>query len=107
MAKEALRPHAEHLVRADFVVLAIDWRTAVFTATVGVAPRETDAASGLLNSSRQIGVSLGLAALVTFAERPTSRAEQADDHLLPGIDRQSRNTITVLHPVPGDAADSY
>jgi hypothetical protein len=37
---------------------------------------------------------------------PPARAEQADDRdLLPGIDRQSRNTITVLHPVPAGAAD--
>jgi hypothetical protein len=37
---------------------------------------------------------------------PPSWAEQADDRdLLPGIDRQSRNTITVLHPVPAGAAD--
>jgi dienelactone hydrolase len=27
MVKEALGPHAEHLVRAGFVVLAVDWRT--------------------------------------------------------------------------------
>jgi len=27
MVKEALRPHAEYLVRAGFVVLAIDYRT--------------------------------------------------------------------------------
>jgi hypothetical protein len=73
MVKEALRPHAEYLVRAGFVVLAIDWRTAVSTATVGVAPRETEAASGLLNSSLQIGASLGLAALVTVAHNRTDQ----------------------------------
>src|SRR5919108_4213283 len=27
MVKEALSPHAEYLVRAGFVVLAVDWRT--------------------------------------------------------------------------------
>jgi len=27
MVKEALGPHAEYLVRAGFVVLAVDWRT--------------------------------------------------------------------------------
>jgi hypothetical protein len=73
MVKEALRPHAEYLVRAGFVVLAIDWRTAVSTATVGVAPREAGAASGQLNSSRQIGALLGLAALVTVAHNRTSQ----------------------------------
>ncbi|MFE9381520.1 MFS transporter [Streptomyces sp. NPDC006855] len=40
----------------------------VSTATVGVAAEETGTASGLLNSSRQIGASLGLAALGTAAE---------------------------------------
>jgi hypothetical protein len=35
----------------------------VSIATAGVAPQEAGMASGLLNSSRQIGASLGLAAL--------------------------------------------
>lgn len=39
----------------------------VSTATVGVASRETGTASGLLNSSRQLGASLGLAVLGTAA----------------------------------------
>jgi predicted MFS family arabinose efflux permease len=39
----------------------------VATATAGVAPHESGTASGLLNSSRQIGASLGLAALGTAA----------------------------------------
>ncbi|MBQ0826584.1 MFS transporter [Streptomyces tagetis] len=43
----------------------------VSTATAGVAPEETGTASGLLNSSRQIGASLGLAALGTAAEHRT------------------------------------
>jgi EmrB/QacA subfamily drug resistance transporter len=44
----------------------------VATATAGVAPHESGTASGLLNSSRQIGASLGLAALGTAAnEAPT------------------------------------
>lgn len=43
----------------------------VSTATVGVAPHETGTASGLLNSSRQIGASLGLAALGTIAQHRT------------------------------------
>jgi MFS family permease len=45
----------------------------VSTATVGVAPRETGTASGLLNSSRQIGASLGLAALATVAHNRTGQ----------------------------------
>jgi hypothetical protein len=37
MVREALRPHAEYLVRVGFVVLAIDWRAVVSTTTAGVA----------------------------------------------------------------------
>ncbi|MEW9550374.1 MFS transporter [Nonomuraea sp. NPDC050783] len=40
----------------------------VSTATAGVAPHESGTASGLLNSSRQLGASLGLAALGTAAQ---------------------------------------
>ncbi|MGW5351729.1 MFS transporter [Streptomyces sp. NPDC004031] len=43
----------------------------VSTATTGVAPGEAGTASGLLNSSRQIGASLGLAALGTAAQHRT------------------------------------
>ena len=43
----------------------------VSVATAGVAPHETGTASGLLNSSRQIGASLGLAALGTAAYHRT------------------------------------
>ncbi|WP_314219547.1 MFS transporter [Streptomyces zaehneri] len=43
----------------------------VSTATAGVAPHEAGTASGLLNSSRQIGASLGLAALGTAAGHRT------------------------------------
>ncbi|MEU6409380.1 MFS transporter [Microbispora sp. NPDC046933] len=46
----------------------------VSAATVGVAPGETGSASGLLASSRQIGASLGLAALGTAAHARTGRA---------------------------------
>ncbi len=48
----------------------------VSTATGGVAPHEAGTASGLLNSSRQIGASLGLAALGTAAHDRTG----PDDH---------------------------
>lgn len=43
----------------------------VSTATLGVAADETGTASGLLSSSRQIGASLGLAALGTVAHNVT------------------------------------
>ncbi|MEU6782076.1 MFS transporter [Nonomuraea angiospora] len=46
----------------------------VSTATVGVAARESGTASGLLNSSRQIGASLGLAALGTLAHNRTGQS---------------------------------
>ena len=45
----------------------------VSTATAGVAPHESGTASGLLNSSRQIGASLGLAALGTAAHHRTGQ----------------------------------
>jgi ATP-binding cassette subfamily B protein len=46
----------------------------VSTATAGVAPHETGTASGLLNSSRQIGASLGLATLGTVAHHRAGQA---------------------------------
>ncbi|MEO3749104.1 MFS transporter [Streptomyces sp. B6B3] len=46
----------------------------VSVATAGVAAHETGTAAGLLNSSRQIGASLGLAALGTAAHHRTGEA---------------------------------
>jgi hypothetical protein len=46
----------------------------VATATAGVAAHESGAASGLLNSSRWVGVSLGLAALGTAAAHRTGHS---------------------------------
>jgi EmrB/QacA subfamily drug resistance transporter len=60
----------------------------VSTATAGVAPHETGTASGLLNSSRQIGASLGLATLGTLAQRrtgPTPTAETLTDGYALGL----------------------
>ncbi len=54
----------------------------VNTATSGVAAHESGTASGLLNSSRQIGASLGLAALGTAAQHrtgPTVTLESLND----------------------------
>lgn len=45
--------------------------TVVRTATAGVASEETGSASGLLNTSRQLGASLGLAVLGTAAAHRT------------------------------------
>jgi EmrB/QacA subfamily drug resistance transporter len=50
----------------------------VSTATAGVAPHEAGIASGLLNSSRQIGASLGLAALGTAAAHRTGQSGTLD-----------------------------
>ena len=50
----------------------------VSVATAGVASHETGTAAGLLNSSRQIGASLGLAALGTAAHHRTGA------HITPG-----------------------
>ncbi|HEY3686567.1 MAG TPA: MFS transporter [Streptosporangiaceae bacterium] len=49
----------------------------VSTATKGVAPHEAGTASGLLNSSRQLGASLGLAAIGTAAHDRTGQATTA------------------------------
>ncbi|MGI5488909.1 MFS transporter [Microtetraspora malaysiensis] len=60
----------------------------VATATAGVAPHETGTASGLLNSSRQIGASLGLAALGTAAHHrtgPTTTPETLNDGYALGL----------------------
>lgn len=43
-------------------------------ATTGVAPREAGMATGLMNSSRQLGGSIGLAALATLAAHHTGTA---------------------------------
>ncbi|CAM5661827.1 MFS transporter [Streptomyces viridifaciens] len=43
-------------------------------ATTGIAPREAGAASGLLNSSRQLGGCVGLAVLATVAAHATGTA---------------------------------
>jgi EmrB/QacA subfamily drug resistance transporter len=48
-------------------------------ATTDVAPEETGMASGLLNSARQVGGSLGLAMLVTVAARVTGDGHRPAD----------------------------
>ncbi len=60
----------------------------VATATTGVATRETGTAAGLLNSTRQIGASIGLAVLGTAAHQrtgPTVTPESLDDGYALGL----------------------
>lgn len=58
----------------------------VAAATTGVAPREAGMASGLMNSSRQLGGCIGLAALATLAahraDAATTRAALNDGYAL-------------------------
>ncbi|MGW3658144.1 MFS transporter [Streptomyces sp. NPDC005151] len=51
------------------------------SGTTGVDPKNAGAASGLLNTSRQIGGAVGLAVLVNIASRVTSHASSHTDHL--------------------------
>ena len=60
----------------------------VATATTGVAAHETGAAAGLLNSTRQLGASIGLAALGTAAHQrtgPTVTPESLNDGYALGL----------------------
>ncbi|WP_342745266.1 MFS transporter [Streptomyces colonosanans] len=51
------------------------------SGTTGVDPKNAGAASGLLNTSRQIGGAVGLAVLVNIASRVTSHASHDSDRL--------------------------
>ncbi|WP_369211259.1 MFS transporter [Streptomyces flavofungini] len=74
-----IRPDGSYLVDAlgPSVVASIGigfcLAPAVSIATGGVAPHEAGAASGVLNSTRQIGAALGLAALGTAANDRTGK----------------------------------
>ncbi|MGW0770428.1 MFS transporter [Streptomyces sp. NPDC002676] len=54
---------------------------ATVSGTAGVEPKNAGAASGLLNTSRQIGGAVGLAVLVTIASTVTSHASGHPAHL--------------------------
>lgn len=51
------------------------------SGTSGVDPKNAGAASGLLNTSRQIGGAVGLAVLVNIASSVTSHASRSSNHL--------------------------
>lgn len=83
--------------------------------TAGVAPHEAGAASGLLNSSRQIGASLGLAALGAAANHRTGRSttpQALNDGYALGLTlgaallAASVLVAFAVLPRPDDAADS-
>ena len=61
-----------------FVLIGLGMGLAVtpiaVAGTAGVAPRDAGLASGLLNTSRTVGASIGLAALATIAANRTTRA---------------------------------
>jgi MFS family permease len=64
-----------------FVLIGIGMGLAVtpiaVAGTAGVAPRDAGLASGLLNTSRTVGASIGLAALATIAANRTTSALSA------------------------------
>jgi hypothetical protein len=67
--------YVEHVLPAILVTaagLGLGFVAATIAATAGVAERQQGLASGLLNTSQQIGGSLGLAVLATIAASRTS-----------------------------------
>jgi EmrB/QacA subfamily drug resistance transporter len=60
--------------------LGLSFTPLAFAATAGVAPQEAGLASGLLNTSRQMGGSIGLAILVTLATTRIAALRAAGAH---------------------------
>jgi MFS family permease len=70
--------YASHVLAPNLVGgfgLSVMLLAVTLTGTDGVPPRDAGAASGLLNTSRQLGGAVGLAVLVTVATTVTSHAD--------------------------------
>lgn len=69
---------------------------AIVAATTGVDPRNAGVASGLLNTSRQIGAALGVAALVTVASMVTDRSSASGSIAVVGGYRTALLVVAVV-----------
>jgi MFS family permease len=59
--------------------------TGAIAATSGVAPHEAGLASGLVNTSRQVGGGIGLALLITFATQRTTHLIGSGQQVAPAL----------------------
>ena len=69
--------------------MALSWVPVTIAALAGVARADAGIASGLVNTSRQIGGAIGLAAITTIATSSAGGHTLADDN--PRLPRRVRN----------------